>query len=166
MSTHEEILDFARLAFDAIVVGGETLGTAERDQFQAGAAEAEHIVTDMAALLASMGPTWSSRTEERLDRRREAFARCYAAVQQCPTICCHLRAGGPQPAMARLPLRRLDCRRCAGTLRKPPAGDADRCDWCGDRGVATFVPIVLQCGVFVVAGDACPTCATALEVGS
>src|SRR5215203_5038158 len=53
-----------------------------------------------------------------------------AALLGCVTVCLHLRRGGPRPAVARLPLRRVDCERCAQTLSRPPAEDDDRCDVC------------------------------------
>jgi hypothetical protein len=82
------------------------------------------------------------------------------------TVCPHLRAGGPQPAVARLPLGRLDCRRCAGTVRRPPPEDADRCDVCGERQAEPwFVPFVPASGPVLVMGDACRACAAVLGIG-
>jgi hypothetical protein len=87
-----------------------------------------------------------------------------AAVFDCTTICVHLRRGGPQPAFVRLPLRRIDCERCAGTVRRPPPDEADRCDVCGARGVVTFVPLVANHGPALVLGDACSDCADELGI--
>ena len=50
-------------------------------------------------------------------------------------------AADPQPSADPLPLRRADCTRCVGTIRRPPADEADRCDICGARGVVTFHPL-------------------------
>jgi hypothetical protein len=96
------------------------------------------------------------------DPTAEVTAYLTAAVLGCPgRLCCHLRRGGPQPALAHLPLRRVDCLRCAGTIRRPPPEDADRCDVCGRHGVTTFTPIVASRGPVTI-GDACSDCARAL----
>lgn len=78
--------------------------------------------------------------------------------------CCHLRRGGPQPAFARLPLRRLDCTRCVLIVRNPPPDEDDRCDLCGERDVSRFVPFVLSYGPTLVAGDVCMGCAGVLRI--
>jgi hypothetical protein len=61
----------------------------------------------------------------------EVKAYLVAVVLGSEAWCCHLKRGGPQPAVIRLPLRRADCSRCSQTLRKPPANEDDRCDVCG-----------------------------------
>ncbi len=96
----------------------------------------------------------------------EAEARILAALGACTHVCSHLRRGGPQPAWVSLALHRVDCVRCCQTIRKPPPGDADRCDFCGRHGVTTFFPLAFQRGPMVVHGDACPGCAAALEGSS
>ena len=76
--------------------------------------------------------------------------------------CPHLRAAPAQPTHVRMPLRRLDCARCARTGRIPPAADADRCDLCGSRGHDTFWPLGLQMTYWLIIGDICQDCALAL----
>src|SRR5205823_5522990 len=82
-----------------------------------------------------------------LTRYSEPEQRAYllAATLGCMGAqCSHLRkAEGPQLAYVRLPLRRIDCGRCVGTWRRPPAEDSDRCDICGGRGIDCFVPFAL-----------------------
>ena len=87
-----------------------------------------------------------------------------AALLDSPAACCHLKRGGPQPAIVRLPLRRFDCGRCVRTLRRPRPDEADRCDVCGARGVVTFVPFAMRMGPALVLGDACPDCADVLGI--
>jgi hypothetical protein len=97
----------------------------------------------------------------------EKSAYLLAALLGCmDTVCAHLRRGGPQPAIANLALRRLDCRRCVGTVRRPPPEDADVCDVCGTRLAAPwFYPLVATTDPVLVVGDACSTCAAALGLG-
>lgn len=79
------------------------------------------------------------------------------------TACSHLRKSGPQPAFASLPLHRVDCLRCARTLRKPPGDEDDRCDWCGDRGVEVFTAWGFHLGPIFIGGDACDSCVASLR---
>jgi hypothetical protein len=92
----------------------------------------------------------------------EVLARTLAAIHGFRQ-CTHLRTRPAQPAVARVPLRRVDCRRCCMTLLRPPASDADRCDWCGSHGVSTFVPIAYALGQLTCIGDACGPCAQAMS---
>lgn len=94
----------------------------------------------------------------------EVEAHLLAGAADC-TPCPHIRvARGPQPILVALPLHQAMCLRCAGTVRNPPADEDDRCDLCGSRGHAEFVPIVAQAGHIVIAGDVGPCCARLTEV--
>jgi hypothetical protein len=106
--------------------------------------------------------TW----HQRIDADPSDTVRAYllAATLDCTTVCIHLRRGGPRPAFVQLPLRRVDCDRCAATIRRPPPDEADRCDVCTRRGVVTFVPFALRQGPALVIGDACPDCADVLGI--
>lgn len=86
------------------------------------------------------------------------------AIEGLPE-CIHLRRGGPQPSVARLPLGRVDCQRCARTVRRPPVGSEHRCDWCGADDVTEWQPRMVQLGSMLVYGDACRRCAAAFDVG-
>jgi hypothetical protein len=94
----------------------------------------------------------------------ETRAHRLAALLGCTTVCLYLRRGGPRPAVARLPLGRVDCERCAQTLYQPPLEDVDRCDVCTSRGITTFHPFAVRQGPLLLAGDACPDCATVLGI--
>jgi hypothetical protein len=86
-----------------------------------------------------------------------------AALLGCVNVCVHLRRGGPQPAIARLPLRRVDCERCIGTLWRPATG-ADECDVCERRGITVFYPFAVRLGPALLVGDACCACAGVLGI--
>lgn len=91
-------------------------------------------------------------------------AHLLAALLGCSAACCHLRRGGPQPAIARLPLHRVDCERCVQTLRRPPLDEDDRCDVCGGRETQLFHPFAVRLGPTLIVGDACLDCATVLGI--
>jgi len=93
-----------------------------------------------------------------------AWAYLLAALLGCTTICPHLRKGGPQPAIVRLPLRLIACGRCSLIIRRPPADEADRCDVCGARGIEVFHPFAVRLGPLLIAGDACSGCADELGI--
>jgi hypothetical protein len=133
------------------------------DQLAAAAAETRIVHERVGAVLPILEPDRSWRRRD-ADPTAESTAYLLAALLGClARLCCHLRrGGGPQPAVAHLPLRRVDCLRCAGTFRRPPRQDADRCDVCGRHGVATFVPIVASRGPVTIGGDACTDCAMVL----
>jgi len=137
----------------------------ERDQIAAAAVSTRNLV-DLAAIeMRARQPErgWHGPIER--PSESEPMAVLAAAVLDClERTCVHLRREGPQPAVVSLPLRRVDCRRCAATVRRPPAGDSDRCDVCGQRGVITFVPFVCGSGPLLVLGDACPSCASRLRL--
>lgn len=134
----------------------DQLGAASRDAFG--------MFTRIAGSLAESDPRWPRPASSTTDPAAtvEGLARVLVAVESA-RWCSHLRTGGPQPAVARLTLRRVDCRRCVHTVRKAPPDEDDRCDYCGDRGVTRFWPVVLDVGLIVAAGDACETCGTALR---
>lgn len=93
----------------------------------------------------------------------ETMARALAALLVPGVeVCAHLRREPLQPALVLLAVRRVCCRRCVATVRRPPADEADRCDWCGARGVSTFTPVAATVGALVTIGDACAACAEAL----
>lgn len=134
------------------------------DQLIAASREARTLVDHYGTAAASLDPDrWATaRTKESddADAAREVTARVLLALGGS-RFCPHLR-DGPRPATARLSLHRVDCRRCCTTVRRPPTDEADRCDWCGVRGVETFRPVVLHLGPLVAIGDACEPCGTAL----
>jgi hypothetical protein len=139
------------------------------DQLDAAGEEAQGIADRLGALLPVLVPdrAWFQRTDA--SPSVGARALLLAALLGClGTVCCHLRRGGrrggPQPALVNLALCRVDCARCAQTLRRPPAENADQCDVCDRRGVVTFSPFVVRFGPALIAGDACPTCAGILGI--
>ena len=104
---------------------------------------------------------------QRMDPSPSADARALllAALLGClGAVCPHLKRAGPQPAIGRLALRRVDCIRCLNTVRRPPPADADRCDLCEQRGVVTFSPFAVRQGPLLLIGDACQPCAGTLGI--
>lgn len=139
---------------------GRHVPTGLRDQLDAAAAEAAGVQHRLLAVANALEPGrgWGrGQADETAGSERTAHA--IAALTGC-RMCHHLRQTGPQPAVARLALRRVDCRRCLATVRRPPPDEDDRCDWCGQHGVETFTPVSIQLGAALVLGDACPTCAS------
>jgi hypothetical protein len=134
------------------------------DQLRAAERETSGILDRHFGIMQMVEP---DRNWQRLTDRAPADehrARLLAALMGCTTVCPHIRRGGPQPVIARLALHRLDCVRCAQTLIMTSPSDDDRCDVCNENGVVTFVPFSVACGPTVIAGDACPGCAAALEL--
>jgi len=134
----------------------------ELDQIEAAVADSHRIARDAAEFVRFVQPDrgWAERTSQS-SMATEQRAYLAAALLAC-TRCVHLRTQGPQPAIARLALRRLDCCQCVQTFRKPPPEDEDRCDVCGEHGVEQFVPFLCDSGPVIVGGDACPSCARVL----
>jgi hypothetical protein len=127
------------------------------DQMEAASMDALRLQQRTAAVLRAVDPDRGWRQAiAALDDEQEATI--LAAIMGCRP-CRHLRKGGPQPAVARLPLEQLDCHACIHHWRRPPAGDDDRCDICGSHGNATFWPFSATRGLVTVAGDACKRCA-------
>ncbi|HVM10338.1 MAG TPA: hypothetical protein VM345_17905 [Acidimicrobiales bacterium] len=124
------------------------------DQANAAAAEATEITRELAGAFG-----WDDVDLDGMNAE-EGAARTLAALLDC-MACPHLRRGGPQPALARLAVRRVDCLRCAHTVCRPPSDEVDRCDWCGARGVQRFQPAAIQLGMTLVIGDRCRDCSTA-----
>jgi hypothetical protein len=135
-----------------------------QDQLEAAADESKdqlHLL-GFVATLAEPERGWRQRSEIGDPEQRAVLL---AAMLDCmPARCPHLRKGEPQPAYALLPLRRIDCRRCVGTWRRPPLEDSDRCDVCGARDVSFFVPFAVAVGPTLIAGDACSSCAGVLGI--
>lgn len=131
------------------------------DQLRAATEEA-HNTSHRYAVAATtlLKETWKEyyNCEGEAELPLEVDARFLVAVTG-PALCCHLRSGKPEPVVARLALHRLDCFRCAETVRRPPTGEDDRCDWCGKRGVTMFKPVGIQRGPVLAIGDACYECA-------
>ena len=134
------------------------------DQFASAATDALAIHDTLGAVLPLIEPErgW----HHRIDANPSDTVRSYlvAALFGSTTVCSHLKHGGPQPAVVRLPLRRVDCSKCVQTLRRPPVGEDDRCDVCGARNVVTFVPLACRQGPVLIVGDACPDCADMLGI--
>jgi hypothetical protein len=156
-----------RLALARRMVAGSTPPAANvhlADQIRAAGSEVRQIHDRMAAVMPLLEPGRNWR--QRVDADPSDTTRAYllAGLLGCTTVCPHLRKGGPQPGIARLPLRRVDCTRCSQTLRRPPAEDDDACDVCGRRGVSLFFPFAMRSGPLLVAGDACAGCADVLGI--
>lgn len=93
----------------------------------------------------------------------EFKARLMLALSQC-TPCGHLH--NPRVFYVRLGLRRSDCTDCLNAELvepEPPPEDADRCDWCGAKGVVIFTPHYIQQGPAIVLGNACDDCNKAIR---
>jgi hypothetical protein len=131
------------------------------DQVAAAAADTRGLHDRLGLMLPLLEPERHWR--HRVDTSPSTTTRMYllAALMACTMICPHLRGGGPQPAIARLPLHRVDCERCAQTLRRRPPDDEDRCD---ARGVAIFHLFAVHLGPTLITGDACPRCADVLGI--
>jgi hypothetical protein len=87
-----------------------------------------------------------------------------AALLDC-TQCPHLRAAkGPVASLCTLPTRRVDCARCARTVRRAPPDEDDRCDVCGSRGNVWFTQFRFALGPIVFCGDVGRCCAKPLGV--
>lgn len=159
MSSFDDLLAAAR---SAVRESGPAPTSSELDQLLAASGEARTAMRDMQHVLADLAPdrTWSPMRSS--DAGEEIAARVMVAMSFVEHVCPHLRSGGPQPAFVKLALHRIDCARCGGTVRRPPADEDDRCDWCGGRGVERFQPLVMQGGPLVVMGDACGDCAAAM----
>jgi hypothetical protein len=134
------------------------------DQLAAAGSEARILHDRIGATLPIMQPDRNWRQRIEADPSDHVRAYILAATLDCTTVCVHLRRGGPRPAFVQLPLRRVDCGRCVGTVRRPPSDEADRCDVCGARGVTTFVPFALRQGPALVMGDGCADCAGILGI--
>jgi hypothetical protein len=134
------------------------------DQLAAAGSDARLLHDCIGAALPILEPgrNWRQRIEA--DPSDDVRAYILAATLDCTTVCVHLRRGGPQPVFVQLPLRRVDCGRCVGTVRRPRPDESDRCDVCGARGVATFVPFALRQGPALVMGDGCSDCANVLGI--
>jgi len=162
---YEERLAASRKLVAALKTSGPWLPDHTLDQVAAAAAEAHHLGHRLAGILQVLEPErrWQSRcVDTNLGTVDEVDARVLAALAGCQP-CHHIRRDGPQPAFAVLALRRLECARCRQTVRRPPPGDDDRCDWCGTPGVVLFTPLALQRGPVVLLGGACDQCAAVLR---
>lgn len=157
-----EALQIAR-AYVAKAKGAPPPPTHVADQLEAASRDVRDFFRGFLPALAAATPgrRWQAydNIPEAPDELTARMLVALGSLRACP----HLRNEGPQPAWGRLPLHRLDCARCIRTVRKPPAGEDDRCDWCGARGVEIFKPFAIQQGPLVLIGDACPTCAEALQ---
>ena len=135
------------------------------DQLDAAGRDTQRLHDRLGVLLPALMPDrpWFQRQ----DRQPATEARAYllAALLGClGSVCPHLKRAGPQPAIGRLPLRRVDCARCLGTIRRPPPDDVDRCDVCERRGVVTFSPFAVRQGPLLLLGDVCQPCAGTLGI--
>lgn len=156
--------DRLALARRLIARGAARLPVHITDQFAAAGSEARMLHDHIGAVLPILEPdrTWRQRIDT--DPSDDVRAYILAATLDCTTVCVHIRRGGPRPAFVQLPLRRVDCGRCIGTVRRPPPEESDRCDVCGARGVITFVPFAMRQGPALVMGDGCTSCAATLGI--
>ncbi|MGI8753577.1 MAG: hypothetical protein ACR2MN_14945 [Acidimicrobiales bacterium] len=131
------------------------------DQLGAASAQVAAGIARAGRVMPALQPLsgWSARPSTTTSA--DQLAHLLAGLLGCRP-CHHLRREGPQPVVAALPLRQLDCHRCSGTFRNPPPGDADRCDLCGRRNVVVFTPVVAGYGPATVIGDLCDGCAAAV----
>lgn len=158
-----------RLSFDdrlelarRLIARGSTPPSHVVDQMDAAARETAAQMGIAGVLLTLTQPDRGWRHKHQGSTPEQQVYLTAALLGCCP--CIHIRRSGPQPVVVSLPLKRIDCRRCAGTLRKPPTGDADRCDLCGSRGISWFIPFVAAIGPTLIAGDVCQSCARILNV--
>jgi hypothetical protein len=157
--------DRLAVARHLIARGAAPMLTHLADQLGAAGREAHRLHERIGGVMQVVQPTrgWRQRMDAALSDEVRAYL--VAAVLGClADTCCHLRKGGPQPALALLPLHRMVCQRCAGIVRRPLADEADRCDVCGQRGVVTFHPFACHLGPTIVTGDACADCAETLGI--
>jgi hypothetical protein len=134
------------------------------DQLAAAGREMRALHDRLGELLPVLEPERHWRRRADTSPSTDTRAYLLAALLGCTTVCLHLRRGGPRPAVARLPLGRVDCDRCCRTLYGSPLGDDDRCDVCTVRGVTTFHPFAVRQGPLLLVGDACPACAGVLGI--
>lgn len=134
------------------------------DQLDAASSETASMATRLGMLLPILSPERSWFQRENTSPSELVRAYILAAVLGCTEVCPHLRRGGPQPAIVRLPLRRIDCQRCVQTLRRPSPDEEDRCDLCGKPETLTFVPFAVRQGPALIAGDVCLECAGVLGI--
>jgi hypothetical protein len=152
------------LARRLIARGSSGLPPHVADQLDAAGRETRVLHDRLMTVLPALQPDRNWR--QRLDGSPSDEVRAYllAALLGCTRVCVHLRRGGPRPAIARLPLHRVDCDRCSATIYATPAEDVDRCDVCTQLGVVVFHPFAVRLGPALLAGDACPTCAVVLGI--
>jgi len=133
------------------------------DQLDAAGAETRVLHDRIGAVLPVVVPdrAWYQRVNAAPSDDVRAYL--LAALLGCTITCVHLRRGGPQPAICRLPLRRTDCECCIATIR-PSVTAADECDVCDRRGVVTFSPFAVRQGPLLLIGDACQPCAGTLGI--
>jgi hypothetical protein len=136
----------------------------QADQIDAATSEVQAMAERLGLLLPLLAPdrAWFHRHDDQPSTETRAYL--LAGVLGCTDVCPHLRRGGPQPGIVRLPLGRIDCTRCVQTLRKPPDGHEDRCDLCGRHETVTFVPFAVRQGPALIAGDVCTDCAAVLGI--
>lgn len=162
-TTFTERLVMAKMMVKIWDEANPQIDLAHLDQAGAAGEVAHRSVIQMAKTLAVDAGGCSIYTEATHGRvPPEVAARCIVALAELKR-CPHLLRGGPQPAWGKLALHRIDCERCAATVRLPPPGEDDRCDWCEARGVAMFTAVAIQSGPAVLIGDACSECADALR---
>lgn len=165
MTSHAERLAAARQAVAALRQARQALPVDLADQMGAAARDTRALFGQLATVLQTTRPAgdWTpSATPAGDPLIDEVVARTLVALSGAK-VCVHLRRAPAQPGVAGLALHRIDCHRCIRTVRKPPEGEADRCDWCGTRGVTTFWPLHYTLGTILVGGDACEGCAMALQ---
>lgn len=80
------------------------------------------------------------------------------ACRPCP----HLRRQGPQPTLARLGDRRLDCRRCATTRVRPRIPDGT-CDVCEVDVAGATTAVSAFVGVTLYVGALCAGCKATID---
>jgi hypothetical protein len=141
------------------------LPTGLHDQLDAAARDTTGLFRAYDGMLRILAPDrdWQLHESTSADPRYSELAARTLATIAAFRVCAHLRHTPAQPAIVRLAIRRIDCHRCTATHVNPPAGEDDRCDWCGQRGVTTFWPVSYTLGVWLVGGDACRACAEALH---
>jgi hypothetical protein len=152
------------LAHRMLARGPEAAPAEVADQMTAANGEVRRMADRLGMLLPILSPdrNWHQMMESTPSETVRAYL--LAGVLGCTDVCPHLRRGGPQPAIVRLPLRRVDCSRCIQTIRRAPADEDDQCDLCGEPEVLTFVPFAVRQGPALIAGDVCTSCADVLGI--
>ncbi len=162
---HREILD----ALGALDPAAITAAVPNHwvDQVKAAAGETRAMLHHVGRVEHALNPARFNRAVEVRDDWAgvdDVLARILAAMGDGHwTWCPHLRRTPAQPAHVQLALRRVACNRCAGTVRRPPSEEADRCDLCGSCGNATFWPVRFALTSWLVIGDMCRGCAAEIQ---
>ena len=140
------------------------LPTSVVDQLVAATADGMSRFGEVAARFSEVDPERWEVAESVVATRIPVEASALLLAALYGMACCeHVRGSGPQPLVARLPSRYVDCRACFESVRRPGLAAEDQCDFCDARGVVLFTPLMLSVGPVLYIGDACQGCAGVLQ---